>query len=78
MYSTNTKHPMFDVLQSIVRKHLGIEKIVHRIIDNIGIIDKIILLGDYSRGVDSGIIDVLIVIKNINSNYLDEFIQGLK
>ena len=71
IYSANTNHPLFDVLQSIVRKHLGIEDIVSRILENIGKIDKIILLGDYSRGVDSGIIEVLIVGKNINKEYLD-------
>ena len=27
-YSANVKHPLFDTLQSIVRKHLGIEDIV--------------------------------------------------
>jgi hypothetical protein len=71
IYSANTDHPLFDVLQSIVRKHLGIEDIVSRILENIGKIDKIILLGDYSRGVDSGIIEVLIVGKSINKEYLD-------
>jgi len=71
IYSANTDHPLFDVLQSIVRKHLGIEDIVSRILENIGKIDKIILLGDYSRGVDSGIIEVLIVGKIINKEYLD-------
>ncbi len=71
IYSANVNHPLFGVIQSIVRKHLGIEDIVSRILNNIGEIDKIILLGDYSRGVDSGIIDVLIVGKKINKDYLD-------
>ena len=37
-------------MQSIVRKHLGIEDIVTRVLDNIGKINKIILLGDYAEG----------------------------
>ncbi len=72
VYSANQKHPLFDILQSIVRKHLGIEDLVNRVIKNIGQIDKIILLGDYAKGIDSGIIDVLIVGKKINHNYIDE------
>ena len=32
---------------------------------------KIILLGDYAKGIDSGIIDVLIVGKDIKKDYLD-------
>lgn len=72
IYSANIKHPLFSTLQSIVRKHLGIEDIVERVIEKIGSIDKIILLGDYARGVDSGIIEVLIVGENINKKFLDE------
>ena len=72
IYSANIKHPLFETLQSIVRKHLGIEAIVSNILINIGSIKKIILLGDYAKGIDSGIIDVLIVGKKINKDYLDE------
>ena len=71
IYSANTNHPLFDVLQSIVRKHLGIEDLVKRVLGNIGDIEKIILLGDYAKGIDSGIIEVLIVGKEISRNYLD-------
>ena len=71
-YSANVNHPLFDTLQSIVRKHLGIEDILQRILNNIGSIKKIVLLGDYSKGIDSGIIDVLIVGDQINKKYLDE------
>lgn len=71
IYSANTNHPLFDVLQSIVRKHLGIEELVKRVLGNIGDIEKIILLGDYAKGIDSGIIEVLIVGKEISRNYLD-------
>ena len=45
IYSANVKHPLFDTLQSIVRKHLGIEDIVNKILEKIGPIEKVILLG---------------------------------
>lgn len=72
IYAANINHPMFDIMQSIVRKHLGIEDIVNRILNKIGSIQKIILLGDYAHGIDSGTIDVLIVGNEIDKNYLDE------
>ena len=72
IYSANVNHPLFNILQSIVRKHLGIEEIVKRVLNKIGKINKIILLGDYSRGIDSGVIDVLIIGEDINKKYLDE------
>ena len=52
IYSANKDHPLFNVLQSIVRKHLGLEDIVDRILENIGNIQKIILLGNYAKGID--------------------------
>ncbi len=72
IYSANQKHPLFYVLQSIVHKHLGIEDIINRVLQNIGSIDKIILLGDYARGIDSGSIEVLIVGGKINKKYIDD------
>jgi hypothetical protein len=72
IYAANIKHPMFNIMQAIVRKHLGIEDIVNRILNKIGSIQKIILLGDYAHGIDSGTIDVLIVGNEIDKNYLDE------
>lgn len=71
IYSANSKHPLFSVMQSVVRRHLGIESIVEKVLNNIGEIEKIILLGDYAKGIDSGTIDVLIVGKDIKKDYLD-------
>ena len=72
IYSANKYHPLFSIMQTIIRKHLGIEEILNNVINNIGNINKIILLGDYARGIDSGFIEVLIVGEDINKNYLDE------
>ena len=72
IYSANIKHPLFSTLQSIVRRHLGIEDIIERVLQRIGNIEKIILLGAYAKGIDSGEIDFLIVGKTINKEYLDE------
>tara|TARA_B100001248_G_C27394796_1_gene464789 strand:- start:1226 stop:1732 length:507 start_codon:yes stop_codon:yes gene_type:complete len=72
IYSANHNHPLFNILQSIVRKHLGIEDIIDKILNKIGDIDKIILLGDYAKGIDSGLIEVLIVGRKIDKKYLDK------
>ena len=44
IYSANKNHPLFDILQSTIRKHLGIEGIVSSIVEKIGDINKIILI----------------------------------
>ena len=70
-YSANKKHPLFSILQKIVRKHLGLEDIINNIIDNIGNVKKIIILDDYAKGIDSGHIKVVIEGKKLNTSKLD-------
>ena len=72
IYRANTTHPLFKIIQKIVHKHLGIEDILETIYNKIGDVRKIIILGDYAKGVDSGVIEILIVGDNINKKYLDE------
>jgi hypothetical protein len=72
IYMANTSHPLFKIIQKIVHKHLGIEEILESIYDRVGDVKKIIILGDYAKGIDSGLIEVLIVGDNINNEYLDE------
>lgn len=60
-YKANKTHPLFKEIRSIILKTIGIDKLITSIIDNIGKPDLIILTGDYARGIDSGIIDIVIV-----------------
>ena len=62
---------MFKTIQQIVRQHLGIEQILEEVYDNIGDVEKLVLLGDYAKGIDSGTIEVLIIGKKIDKEYLD-------
>ena len=72
IYKANTKHPLFKIIQKIIHKHLGIEDILETVYNRIGDVEKVLLLGDYAKGIDSGEIELLIVGKNINKKYLDE------
>ena len=72
IYKANSFHPLFKIIQKIVQKHLGIEEILETVYNKIGDVKKIMLLGDYAEGIDSGIIEILIIGNNINKDYLDE------
>ena len=69
-YKANTKHPMFEILQKVVRKHLGIEHIIEAVLDRMGKIKKIILVGDYANGVDSGKIEIFLIGENLDMDYI--------
>jgi hypothetical protein len=72
IYSANASHPLFKIIQKTIHKHLGIEEILERVYNRIGDVKKVLLLGDYAKGIDSGVIEVLIVGDKINKKYLDE------
>ena len=78
IYNANTSHPMFGVLQKIVRQHLGLEEIVETVIDRIGDVDQIALTGEYAKGIDSGNIEIIINGKNVNIDYLDNIKPKIK
>jgi len=69
-YKANTKHPLFEVLQKVVFKHLGLEEIVERVLERMGPVEKILLVGDYAKGLDTGVIDIVLVGKALNTEYI--------
>ncbi len=73
-YKANVKHPLFEVLQKVVFKHLGIEEIVERVLERMGAVNKIYIIGDYAKGLDTGRIEVLLIGDQLNT----EYIQGLQ
>ncbi len=60
-YKANTGHPFFPEINSIVRKYLGIDRIVEQVCTGVGDVQAVYLLDDYAQGRDSGLIDVLVV-----------------
>ena len=71
-YKANTKHPLFVTLQQIVFKHLGLDAIVEMILDRMGKVKQIVVLGDYAKGIDSGTIEVMIVGQELNLSYINQ------
>ena len=77
-YKANTKHPLFIVLQNVVLKHLGIEDIVENVLDRMGNVKQIILVGDYAKGLDSGKIEVFLIGKNLNFTYISSLEEKIE
>ena len=71
IYNADTKHPLFKVLQKIVRQDLGLEEIVETVISRMGDLDIISLTGDYAKGIDSGIIKIAVIGDGVNNDYLE-------
>ena len=77
-YRANTSHPMFNILQKVVLKHLGLEDIVKNVLERMGDVEQIILVGDYAKGIDSGTIEVFLIGKALNMDYISQLEDKIK
>ncbi len=69
-YKANTDHPLFEVLRKVVFKHLGLEDVVETVLERMGDVEQIILIGDYAKGNDSGLIEVFLIGQDLNMDYI--------
>lgn len=69
VFKANTKHPMFSDIQNILMKYTGLDKIVEQVIKRLGNIELVYIVGDLAKGMDSPIID-LILVGDIDKSYL--------
>ncbi|WP_435134224.1 ArsR family transcriptional regulator [Formosa sp. A9] len=71
-YKANTQHPLFVPLQNMVRKYVGIDTIVRTVLQRMGEVSRVIVVGDYAKGVDSGLIDVVVEGEDLNTVYINQ------
>ncbi len=77
-YKVNIDHPLYETLRKVVLKHLGLEDLVEAVLDRMGEVEKIILIGDYARGIDSGNIEIFLIGNNLNTDYIENLEQKIK
>ncbi len=75
LYRANTLHPLFKDINSIIRKFVGVEELLERVIDRLGNVQQVYLEGRIAQGLDSDIIDLLIVGNDIDRNYLSTLVE---
>ena len=77
VYRANTKHPLFPEIQSMVRKFTGIDQLIPQVLSKLGDIHSAYIVGDYARGIDSGIID-LVLVGDVDKVYLQNLIDKVE
>ena len=61
IYRANNKHNLFRDIQNVVRKYVGLDRLISDVVKRLGSIDGAYVIGDYARGIDSGLIDIVLV-----------------
>ena len=70
VYQANLNHPLFGDIHSIIMKEAGIDRVIEKVIHRIGKLICVYLTGDFARGKDSPVIDLILVGENIDREYL--------
>ena len=66
VFRANKAHPLFPDIISILRKHVGVDRVVEQVIDRVGNVSRAYLTGEMAVGRDSNRIDLVIVGDDIN------------
>jgi len=75
LYRANLKHPLYKDINSIIRKTIGIDKIVDEVVEKLGDVEEAYVTGDFAIGKDSKTIDILMVGTDIHKDYLYKLID---
>ncbi len=76
-FRANVTHPLYASIQNILHKHIGLDRIIENVVERLGKVDKVYLAGKFARGLDSQIID-LILIGDIDKEYLVQLIEKVE
>jgi hypothetical protein len=75
IFSVNTKHPLFPDINRIIMKLTGLEYVVDYVLQRIGDLEKVYLVGKMSMGQATEMIDLVLVGDNLNKTFLIEQIE---
>lgn len=70
VYQANRNHPLFGDIHNIIMKETGLDRVIDKVIHRIGNLICVYLTGDFARGKDSPVIDLILVGDNIDREYL--------
>ena len=70
----NKDHPLFPELRSMVSKVMGVDQLIDGIINELGDLERAYVIGDYAEGKDTGIIDLLLVVR-VDKGHLNYLIE---
>lgn len=76
-FQANKNHPLYTEMNSIIMKYIGFDKIIEDVIERLGHVKKVYVIGDFAKGLDSQIIDLLFV-GEINKPFLIRLIEKVE
>jgi hypothetical protein len=70
VFQANATHPLFKDIHNIILKETGIDRVIEKVVHRIGNLEEVYLTGDFARGKDSPVIELILVGSEIDREYL--------
>lgn len=70
IFQVNSSHPLYKDIHNIILKETGIDRVIEKVIHRVGNLDSVYLTGDFARGKNSQLIELVFVGSEINREYL--------
>ncbi len=75
IYQANSGHPLYRDIHNIILKETGIDQVIEKVIHRLGNLLSVYLTGDFARGKDSQVIELILVGADIDREYLSRKIM---
>ncbi len=69
-FFANASHPLFEDIQNILKKFVGIDQIIDKLTSRVGNLESAYLTGDFAIGKNSQTIDMALVGNNLDQAYI--------
>lgn len=73
-YFANTRHPLFNALRNIILQYVGLDQIMEQVLNKLGNVHKVYLIGDLAVGKNSLFVD-LVFVGQIDKVYLYQLVE---
>lgn len=74
-FKANINHPLFNDINNILKKFVGIDKLIEKVINQIGSLEKAYITGDFAEGRNSQIVDLVLVGINLDTSFIEKLIS---
>ena len=75
LFRANVIHPLYKDINSIIRKTIGIDKIVDEVVARLGKVEEAYVTGDFAVGKNGKTIDILLAGTDIDKDFLHRLID---
>jgi hypothetical protein len=74
VFKANTSHPLFPDINNILRKYVGFDQIIEKVLAKLGTVKKAYITGDLAKGKDVKKINLFLIGNNIDLAYLERLV----